>query len=59
MVDTLPHNFREARFWQINGRWATSPFLDSFRFADQPGTKVTDGSEPLMFPQSMAELSDD
>jgi len=33
--------------------------LDYFLLADQPEAKVTDGSEPhLMFPKSMAELSD-
>ena len=31
----------------------------NLRVVDQAGTKVTDGSEPLMFPKSMAELSDD
>jgi hypothetical protein len=33
--------------------------VGNFRVVHQPGTKVTDGSEPLMFPKSIAELSDD
>ena len=52
-----------SEFGTVNGARQVDPagrFLGgNLRVVDQAGTKVTDGSESLMFPKSMAELSDD